>query len=97
MVIFSRSRNQTLIRGASRSLSYPRSVLQLLNIHFFLVAHGSEIPYVYGAPQLLGASPASTLSTQMLDYWLSFAVAGNPNDGRGSSSKPSLFDRCRRF
>lgn len=57
-----------------------------LLIHF-VVAHGSEINYVYGAPLLQGPSPAATLSTQMMDYWLSFAVAGNPNDGRGSTSK----------
>ncbi|KAJ7491235.1 extracellular triacylglycerol lipase precursor, partial [Mycena latifolia] len=32
----------------------------------------------------LNSTSAETLSTQMMDYWMSFAVSLNPNDGRGS-------------
>lgn len=52
------------------------------------VAHASELNYVYGVPTLSGPTPQSTLSSQMMDYWISFAVAGNPNDGRGSNRPP---------
>ncbi|KXN81464.1 Lipase 2 [Leucoagaricus sp. SymC.cos] len=47
-----------------------------------VVTHGSEVVYVYGAPQdqlLLSLK----LSTMMIDYWVSFAMGLNPNDGKG--------------
>jgi len=48
------------------------------------VNHGSEVNYVYG--QLPSTAPASSqqLSSQMMDYWISFVVSQDPNDGKGS-------------
>ncbi|KZT41184.1 esterase 1 [Sistotremastrum suecicum HHB10207 ss-3] len=48
------------------------------------VSHTKEIPYVFGT-QTLGGDPAvALLSTQMMDYWISFGVSLDPNDGKGS-------------
>ncbi|KII95056.1 hypothetical protein PLICRDRAFT_99010 [Plicaturopsis crispa FD-325 SS-3] len=51
---------------------------------FLGVVHGSEIAYVYGS---VGDTPASssTLSGNMIDYWVSFAVSLDPNDGLGNA------------
>ncbi|TFK31315.1 extracellular triacylglycerol lipase precursor [Crucibulum laeve] len=46
------------------------------------VAHGSEVLFVYGAPQDRSA-PALQLSALMVDYWVSFATSLTPNDGHG--------------
>jgi len=48
------------------------------------VEHSSEIAYVYG--QLSSTSPPSSqqLSKQMTDYWISFVVSQDPNDGKGT-------------
>ncbi|KAH9890363.1 esterase 1 [Cubamyces lactineus] len=46
------------------------------------VAHGSELSYVFGQP---GNEPATTLSSIMKDYWISFATSLDPNDGKGNS------------
>ncbi|KAJ7484240.1 extracellular triacylglycerol lipase precursor [Mycena latifolia] len=40
--------------------------------------HGTEVVYVYGW------LPGNTLSTQIVDYWLSFVTSLDPNDGIGS-------------
>ena len=49
------------------------------------VSHTSELAYVYG--QIVsGGKPGpgfSTLSPQMMDYWVSFATSLDPNDGKG--------------
>ena len=50
------------------------------------VSHGAEVPYVYGLPTITG-SPGAKLSTQMIDYWVSFATGLDPNDGQGSQRK----------
>ena len=50
------------------------------------VSHGSEVPYVYGAPLDESAS-ATSLSSIMIDYWVSFATSLDPNDGRGNPRK----------
>ncbi|WRT64599.1 uncharacterized protein IL334_001532 [Kwoniella shivajii] len=56
------------------------------------VYHGSEIPYVYGAP-LAGAGNYTagdlSLSVSMMDYWLNFAYYNNPNSPDESSSSSS--------
>ncbi|KAL0569198.1 hypothetical protein V5O48_012773 [Marasmius crinis-equi] len=54
------------------------------------VAHSSEIFYVFGTLEdELGpgkvAKTALELSQTMMDYWISFAVTGDPNDGRGAA------------
>jgi Carboxylesterase family len=49
------------------------------------VAHGSEVPYVYGGVTN-GSSSANNLSSRMIDYWVSFAANLDPNDGHGSDS-----------
>ncbi|KAF7343254.1 Carboxylic ester hydrolase [Mycena venus] len=51
---------------------------------FLGVFHGSEIPYVYGAPNDTSAS-AILISRLMIEYWVSFATSLTPNDGRGIS------------
>ncbi|KAJ7766330.1 extracellular triacylglycerol lipase precursor [Mycena maculata] len=46
------------------------------------VEHGSEILFVYGAPN--DTAPSSiALSRIMTDYWVSFATSLTPNDGLG--------------
>ncbi|KAJ7866606.1 extracellular triacylglycerol lipase precursor [Mycena olivaceomarginata] len=48
----------------------------------FGVSHGTEIPYVYGAPT--DTSPSAILISRiMTDYWVSFATSLTPNDGLG--------------
>ncbi|PPQ91996.1 hypothetical protein CVT25_004652 [Psilocybe cyanescens] len=46
------------------------------------VTHGSEVPFVYGAPTDTSAS-ALRISAVMIDYWVSFATSLDPNDGHG--------------
>ncbi|KAF7343272.1 Carboxylic ester hydrolase [Mycena venus] len=49
---------------------------------FLGVSHGSEVPYVYGAPTDTSAS-ATLISHLMIEYWVSFATSLTPNDGLG--------------
>jgi acetylcholinesterase len=56
-------------------------MLRLL-IERMIVTHSSELGYVFGEMQ--PNTTASTLSGQMIDYWLSFATSLDPNDGKGS-------------
>ncbi|KAL0953999.1 hypothetical protein HGRIS_005156 [Hohenbuehelia grisea] len=49
------------------------------------VAHSSANNYVYGILNVTAAPSAKVLSSQMIDYWLSFATSLTPNDGRGSA------------
>ncbi|KAJ7637237.1 extracellular triacylglycerol lipase precursor [Mycena polygramma] len=50
------------------------------------VTHTAELIYIYGLEQAFGLSAsASVLGTQIIDYWVSFAVSLNPNDGLGST------------
>ncbi|OBZ70762.1 Lipase 2 [Grifola frondosa] len=51
---------------------------------FLGVTHATELFYVYGAPTVFGPAPANVLSLAMMDYWISFAVNLDPNDGYGS-------------
>ncbi|KAF8152915.1 extracellular triacylglycerol lipase precursor [Crassisporium funariophilum] len=48
------------------------------------VNHGSEVPFVYGAPSDTSLSSIK-LSAMMIDYWVSFATSLDPNDGRGNA------------
>ena len=49
--------------------------------------HGLDVPYVYGFSDIGTSSSESRLVSQaMMDYWISFAVSGTPNDGKGLSS-----------
>ncbi|KAF5310340.1 hypothetical protein D9611_012068 [Ephemerocybe angulata] len=53
-----------------------------LNLTRTGVDHSAEIAFVYG--QTPASDPvAQNLSTVMMDYWISFAVSLNPNDGKG--------------
>ncbi|KAM5539681.1 hypothetical protein V8D89_006790, partial [Ganoderma adspersum] len=48
------------------------------------VYHSSEVPYVYGSPSVAeGNAGSGRVSLTMMDYWVSFAVSGTPNDGKG--------------
>ncbi|KAJ7512829.1 esterase 1 [Mycena galericulata] len=63
--------------GAPAVLSEPET------LEYLGVTHTAEIPYVFNF--IGGTSLAANLSTQMADYWLSFATSLDPNDGRGSA------------
>jgi len=55
-----------------------------------IVAHASELPYVFGSTQ---ADPtgAGSLGIQIIDYWLAFATSLDPNDQKGSQREvPSV-------
>ena len=60
--------------------------------NFGLVYHSADVPYVFGS--LENATIASSsLSTNMMDYWISFSVSSTPNDDHGNTlreSSPSL-------
>uniref|UniRef100_A0A0W0F594 Carboxylesterase type B domain-containing protein n=1 Tax=Moniliophthora roreri TaxID=221103 RepID=A0A0W0F594_MONRR len=49
------------------------------------VAHGTEVPFVYGLPLVTPNATASAtrISQVMIEYWVSFATSLNPNDGKG--------------
>ncbi|PIL26441.1 hypothetical protein GSI_12199 [Ganoderma sinense ZZ0214-1] len=48
------------------------------------VHHASEVAYVYGDPAIAEANVSSgVVALAMMDYWVSFAVNGTPNDGNG--------------
>ncbi|KAJ2921732.1 hypothetical protein H1R20_g15364, partial [Candolleomyces eurysporus] len=47
------------------------------------VAHGAEIPYVFGQVPPTASAPSQNLSLAMMDYWISFTVSLDPNDGKG--------------
>ncbi|KAM5539590.1 hypothetical protein V8D89_006699 [Ganoderma adspersum] len=50
------------------------------------VHHGLDVPYVYGFWDIGTNNSESRLVSQaMMDYWISFAVSGTPNDGKGLS------------
>ena len=49
------------------------------------VSHASELPYFFTNLKN-GQSNTTRLSRVMLDYWISFAVALTPNDGKGTNS-----------
>ena len=54
-----------------------------------VVAHGTEIDYTYGRVFEAGSpQPAAHLSQMMLDYWISFVVSLDPNDGLGTAREP---------
>ncbi|KIJ47803.1 hypothetical protein M422DRAFT_163417 [Sphaerobolus stellatus SS14] len=60
----------------------PMSVLVSTNPPPAAVTHTSEIPYVYGTLKNI-TDTAVSLSQMMQDYWISFTVSLNPNDGKG--------------
>jgi carboxylesterase type B len=47
------------------------------------VTHGAEIAYVHGSVDP-SDSAGQTFSNVVMDYWISFTVSLDPNDGRGS-------------
>jgi acetylcholinesterase len=62
------------------------------------VAHTTEIPYVFGGLWQTPIGPSGPgfekLSPIVIDYWISFAASGSPNDGKGADSK-CLNNRAR--
>ncbi|KAJ3524755.1 hypothetical protein NMY22_g10863 [Coprinellus aureogranulatus] len=46
------------------------------------VPHGAEIPYVHGRADATN-DEEQKFSTVMMDYWISFTVSLDPNDGKG--------------
>ncbi|RXW15272.1 hypothetical protein EST38_g10583 [Candolleomyces aberdarensis] len=47
------------------------------------VPHGAEIAYVYGQVPPTAGAASQNLSVVMMDYWISFTVSLDPNDGKG--------------
>jgi len=47
------------------------------------VYHSSELPYLFGNLAKGGSSSTGPLSYRMREYWISFVVSLNPNDGKG--------------
>ncbi|OBZ70961.1 hypothetical protein A0H81_09027 [Grifola frondosa] len=76
---------QTMSKFGVKVFSYLFTDPQAVTDPSLGVTHAVEIPYVYGSPFINGPMPASNLSLAMMDYWISFAVSLDPNDGRGSS------------
>ncbi|KAF7325892.1 Carboxylic ester hydrolase [Mycena kentingensis (nom. inval.)] len=77
------------IGQASGSLGGEHSLLKDVDGRLpFSVAHGTDLPYIFGSgATVLGdlRTPlAQALSTQMMDYWISFVISLDPNDGKGS-------------
>lgn len=46
------------------------------------VPHGAEMPYVYAQPPPTDPT-GQGISAAIVDYWISFTVSLNPNDGKG--------------
>jgi hypothetical protein len=68
--------------------------------------HTAELPYLFGENTAVYAPPPATLSQLMppiLDYWISFATAAEPdlNDSNGVTTResyfPSLLDAIAEF
>ena len=75
-----------------------RFAMWLTPFRCFAVHHGSEVPYIYGFSSVGAVSPESGLISQaMMDYWLSFAVNGTPNDGKGLTSACRIITSSLRF
>ena len=51
------------------------------------VFHTAELPYLFGSLSTSGPPKVANFTRAMMDYWISFAVTLNPNDGKGTSSK----------
>ncbi|KAJ2929060.1 hypothetical protein H1R20_g8034, partial [Candolleomyces eurysporus] len=47
------------------------------------VPHAAEIAYVYGQVPPTAGAASQNLSVVMMDYWISFTVSLDPNDGKG--------------
>ena len=50
------------------------------------VTHGAEIAYVHGTVDPSDAA-GQTFSNVVMDYWISFTVSLDPNDGKGAESE----------
>lgn len=75
-----------------------RQITDTKQLMYYEVSHGLEVLYVYGAVDLLPASPSTIkLSGQMIDYWISFATSLDPNDGHGSDRKAPCLQSSQRF
>ncbi|KAG6864762.1 hypothetical protein C0991_007288, partial [Blastosporella zonata] len=78
-----RNFNQVAARWGLKTFGYLFTDPQPANAGTGLgVSHGSEVSYVYGAPTTPTVS-SLTLSSIMIEYWVSFATSLDPNDGKG--------------
>ncbi|EJD02497.1 esterase 1 [Fomitiporia mediterranea MF3/22] len=77
---------ETASEHGVRAFAYLFADPQTAGEPFLGVSHGSEILYVYGAPQ--NGPDSVVLSSTMIDYWVSFATTLDPNDGLGNASRP---------
>jgi len=50
------------------------------------VFHTVELLYLFGSLSTSGPPKVANLARAIMDYWISFAVTLNPNDGNGTSS-----------
>lgn len=65
----------------------------VLNQSFGAVTHAAEIPYVYGQVPATTNAASRELSVIIMDYWISFAVSLDPNDGKGTEREyPATFE-----
>lgn len=53
----------------------------------WLVTHGTEMVYVFGAFENLTTPAQVTLSKNIIDYWVSFVTSLDPNDAHGNTSR----------
>ncbi|KAJ2932844.1 hypothetical protein H1R20_g4251, partial [Candolleomyces eurysporus] len=51
--------------------------------HASLISHAAEIAYVYGQLPPTAGAASQNLSVVIMDYWISFTVSLDPNDGKG--------------
>ena len=52
----------------------------------YTVTHGAEIAYVHGGVDP-SYSAGQKFSNVVMDYWISFTVSLDPNDGKGVESE----------
>ncbi|KAJ7216322.1 esterase 1 [Mycena pura] len=83
-----RSWSQTASQQGTTVYSYLFTDPQPENPDFLGVMHTSELAYFYGGISAANGADTLALSEMMQDYWISFAVSLDPNDGNGSD-RPS--------
>jgi carboxylesterase type B len=72
---------------------YPIGIPLVLITSLATVSHGSEVAYVFGQVPPAAGAASRNLSSAMMDYWISFTVSLDPNDGKGAEREfpSSLF------
>ncbi|KAK7021345.1 hypothetical protein VNI00_017448 [Paramarasmius palmivorus] len=83
-----RSWTQTFAQEGVKIYGYQLSYPEMNPSPALGVAHGSDLPYVFGfasfPPSFVPTPTEAEASEQIIDYWVSFATSLDPNDGLGS-------------